>query len=392
MSKKYFFKKKQVGLGRNVRPTVTSNVSLSSSSIYSVDDTIQVDVFTTNAVGSNIAVVFDVPNYQVANDESNVAIATIGASGNVTVTRQLVAGSNVNANVDFTVSVRNGNESGGSFTTQNCRFVPIANVTASGGNTSVVDGYNMHTFDNDGSNQTSSSLTYTLHSGTRIAVDALVFAGGGAGGNSSIGPVGYTSGGGGAGGRDRGTTVIDTATSYSVLVGRGGVVKNQAQTSAGNDRGESGYNSQFSSFAEASGGGGGGGYVQGSGAGGGSGGGGRGGTVTPPRVPGTGGSFVSGQGNAGGDGGYTDVAGGGGGAGSAGQDGVDGSTGGAPVYYDWSGANVAYSGGGSGYPSTTYQPGSGTSSIAGGGHAAGSGGPGQIIVRVPQYTRKIVLL
>lgn len=404
MSKKIgFFRKKKFGTSTPTTSTLTSNISLSSSSIYDVNDTINLDIFTTGAVGANIAVVYDLHSAQFANG-SNVDVYTVPASGNLSISKPLLAASSTEANVDFSVSIRVGNETGKILDSHSATLETIANVdiTASGGNVETQGGINVYTFDSNGTSAfTSYSLTTNFVSGTHQGLDILAIAGGGAGGHYAVNNSDFTCGGGGAGGHDTFTSVIDADGVFAVNVGRGGNI----QTTAG--VGENGYASQFASLINTLvGGGGGGGYGSspagggGAGAGGASGGGGRGAVVSPPQVRGLGGSNVSLQGYEGSAGRIPEAGGGGGGAGSGwdrfnyitGGSLVYGSQGGDPVYYNKSGANVAYSGGGTGYLGTVFVPGSGSSSIGGGGHANTSGGHGQVICKTARYTKKIVLL
>lgn len=396
-----FFRKKQFGTGSLEPATLSSNITLSSSSLYSVDDTINLDITTTNAVGANIVVYFDLHSAQFV-DDSNADVYTVPANGNISVSKQLVAAASTQSNVDFTCSLRSGTIDGAVLDSHSLTLETIANVdiSVSGGNVSTVADLDVYTFDSDGTNAfTSYSMTTNFVSGTHLAFDILAIAGGGAGGHDVISSDDYTCGGGGAGGHVTFSSVIDTDGVFAVNVGKGGVIQPTLGV------GQSGYASQFGSLANPSGGGGGGGFgnfgAGANGGGGASGGGGRGSVVAPPRIRGIGGSLVTGQGNFGSAGRQPLAGGGGGGAGSGWDrynyvtqpsDLVYGSQGGQPIYYKKSGANVAYCGGGTGYLGTTFVPGSGAGSIGGGGHANASGGNGQVICKTARYTKQIVLL
>lgn len=387
-----FFRKKQFGTGVLAPSTVSSNITLSSSSPYVVDDTVNMEITTTNAVGANIVVYFDVHNAQFA-DGSNADIYTVPANGIVNASKQLVAASDISSNVDFTIRILNGTTTGSVLETNNLRFVPIANVdiTASPSSLTNIGNVDIYTFDSDSVNAiTSYSMVTNFVSGDRLAFDYLAVAGGGAGGEETT----YGGGGGGAGGIIKNTSVLDADGTYFINVGRGG-------HATPNDGGEQGYQSQFGSLANPSGGGYGGGGTSGrvAGGGGASGGGGRGGLVSPPRPVGFGGSSVVGEGHDGGSG-FIQQAGGGGGGYLNGlnrytydpSSGGVGSIGGEGGTFNITGANVIYSAGGNGYPNTNYRPGSGNTSIGGGGHFGQDGGDGQVIVKTGRYTRKIVLL
>ena len=390
-----FYRKKQFGTGTLAPATISSNITLESSSLYSVDDTINVDI-ETESIGANLVVYFDVHSAQFA-DGSNVETVTVPANGQVSVSKQLVSASDINANVDFTVSIRNSTINGAELDSHDLRFVPIANVdiTASPSSLINVGNVDIYTFDSDGTNAlTSYSMVTNFVSGDRLAFDYLVVAGGGAGGDYPTGVAGYRGGGGGAGGLTKGTQVLDADGTYNINVGRGGHAN-------ANDGGEAGYASQLGSLANPSGGGYGGGGTSGKVAGGGgaSGGGGRGGLISPPQPVGFGGSSVLNEGNDGGSG-YIQEAGGGGGGYLTGlnrftydpSSGGIGSVGGEGGTFNTSGSNVVYSAGGNGYPNTSYRPGSGNTSIGGGGHFSQDGDDGQVIVKTARYTRKIVLL
>lgn len=208
-----------------------------------------------------------------------------------------------------------------------------------------------------------------------VAVDYLVIAGGGAGGNGSS-AGGYGSGGGGAGGyrTSAGTsggggsaeTILSLSygVNYTVTVGAGGTAGG-----SDNNRGGNGNNSAFSTITSLAGGGGGGSYNGGtaSGADGGSGGG--GGNSDGSSV--AGGVGTSLQGYGGGTGSSSAAAtgaAGGGGAGSAGAS-YPGSSnsgnGGSGVASSITGSSVTRGGGGGG-----------GSAAATAGTASGGGGAG----------------
>jgi hypothetical protein len=207
-------------------------------------------------------------------------------------------------------------------------------------------------------------------SGFNGDVDYLVLGGGGGGGSGYTGGSG--GGGGGAGGLLTGTeTATEGATSWSIVVGAGGV--GDTTGSHGSD----GNNSEITEIAiTAIGGGGGGGTHNGvadNGRNGGSGGG-------APNWGGTGdyGSGTAGQGNDGGsrgDNGPYYGAGGGGGAGTAGNQGqgIGSGDGGAGLSSTITGSAVYYGGGGGG---STYNGTGGAGGTGGGGDGSDGGGGG----------------
>jgi hypothetical protein len=195
--------------------------------------------------------------------------------------------------------------------------------------------YNVHTFTTVGTD------TFAVSNpGSEPEVEYLIVAGGGSGGSRHAA-------GGGAGGFRTGTANV-TATSYSIVVGAGGVSSFNPGTSNNFDGGDGGNSSAFSIVSNGGGGGGRGGS---NGRPGGSGGG--GGEVANTL----GGAGTAGQGNAGGQGrspGAYLGSGGGGGAGEVGQNARvtnpanSGGFGGRGEISSISGASVVYAGGGGG--------------------------------------------
>ena len=240
---------------------------------------------------------------------------------------------------------------------------PAISPFATGGDIVTSDGtYWYHAFLSSGTFTTAKALS----------VDCLVVAGGG--GGSTLG-----AGGGGAGGLVALTgQSLSSNTSYSAIVGAGGV---GAQDS------RNGSDSKFASLTTAVGGGAGA-YAMTQGGAGGSGGGGGGGYGV--AAGGAGGIGEAGQGNNGGSGttgtgspsGASNASGGGGGAGAVGANGVSGGASGnggvgTTTYSSWglvtatgqnSGGTVYYAGGGGG--------GRGGSASAVGSGGLGGGGAG----------------
>jgi len=176
---------------------------------------------------------------------------------------------------------------------------------------------------------------------TLLPINYLVVAGGGAGGFGA-------GGGGGAGGLAIGSLTISDGSSYSIVVGLGGLPTTGLGSNGSNSSIISTTNSQTVSIIML-GGGGGGGENDTSGVNGSSGGSGGGGAYT-----GYGGSAVSGQGFAGGSGSVMNtsitnlVGGGGGGAASAGLPATSIPNGGSGISSNISGSTVFYAGGGAG--------------------------------------------
>lgn len=242
-----------------------------------------------------------------------------------------------------------------------------------------------------------------------LAVEVLIVAGGGGGGGNQVFSSDRSSGGGGAGGLLYFRTGISNST-YSIVVGAGGLGQN---TNIGNN----GSNSIALGYTAIGGGGGGGGAAVSntqSGASGGSGGG--GGYTASNLTNGIGGTGISGQGYNGGTTRHNGENGGsgGGGAGQPGEDGLaaKAGNGGNGLLIDISGTPTYYAGGGGGAGGTLNTGGTnGIGGLGGGGNAgqsgvdgtggggggggtftatnAGNGGAGIVIVRyygVPQAT------
>ena len=238
-------------------------------------------------------------------------------------------------------------------------------VYATGG--VVVGAYIVHTFTSVGNS--------TFHVDTAGNVEVLAVAGGGGGGWTNVGSCG---GGGGAGGLIYNSAFAVTAGDYTVTVGAGGAERSAANSvgcpsASGCGTGYSGGDSYFGSM-RAFGGGGGAGYKglndgYSYGASGGSGGGSENNSTQSSSIQ-TSNNGGTGYGN---KGGATVAynAGGGGGAGAAGSTGgsTAGGAGGIGKYYDISGTNTPYAGGGGG---GIYN--NGTSGGAGGLGGGGAGG------------------
>lgn len=321
-------------------------------------------------------------------------IASTAASG-MTISHNLSCPTDLTGVNNLTFDLRS------SRTGENIKLGLYSGAVPLGGSVFLSGGYEFHVFNQSG--------VFVLPAAATAEV--LMVAGGGAGGGTSDG---NGSGGGGAGGllfygtggpkTPNGAAISLTPGVYPVTVGTGGVAANGQQ-------GNNGGNTTFTSLI-ASGGGGGGNRTAGPGKAGGSGG---GGTNVQPN----GGAGVTGQGNKGGDGSYNSPyygAGGGGGASAAGTNGTNmgGGVGGAGYSYaTWCGTSVgdggAFAGGGGG-ESYTAAGGDGAGGLGGGGDgrwgtpsesgvpnsggggggageltngAAGSGGDGIVIIKIP---------
>jgi hypothetical protein len=226
----------------------------------------------------------------------------------------------------------------------------IANpfVAATGGTTSTVSNYKVHTFTSSGDFIVSNAGVSPNNS-----IEYLVVAGGGASG-------GRHGGGGGAGGMRTGSVSSSTGT-FSVVIGQGG-----APGRTGNDAVGSPGNNSSALGITSTGGGGGGGHPGGAALSGGSGGGGGWGNS---GAAGTAGQGERGGNNSGGGGA------GGGGKNAAGGDKSSGSSanGGAGLQSNIDGNNYYYAGGGAG---SSWSSGPGCNGgIGGGGGGNGAGGP-----------------
>jgi hypothetical protein len=255
------------------------------------------------------------------------------------------------SDADFLKGVFNNTNISGTGSEAN---LTLNRFNATGGTITYSGGYTIHTFTANGTFNTSGVGN----------VEVLVVAGGGGGGSGDSSPGG---GGGGAGGYIYNASYATTSSSYTVIVGEGGLGSTVLSV-----RGGKGTNSSFGSIF-ANGGGGGGSY--GSATAGGAGGSGGGSTYGA-----TIGSGTEGQGNNGGLGvGAIDPGesgGGGGGAGAVGAGGSadDGGNGGAGTSSSISGSAVTYAGGGGGGNGITGGPVTGTGN--GGTGGAGGGGNG----------------
>jgi len=249
-------------------------------------------------------------------------------------------------------------------------ITPWVPMMATGGNVSTytangtngVNGvqYRVHRFTTTGA----SSFTVT-QSGSQGTVDYLVIGGGGGGGNDQGGGGGGGAGGvrstvaaTGGGGPLEVPLALISGTTYTVVVGAGGL---GATTSSGQVS-TNGGNSSFATITSSGGGRGGGISGNGSRTGGlGGSGGGSGSYFGGP----SGGSGISNQGYGGAAGTGGTAGGGGGGAGGAGQTGSDdnGGNGGTGILNNITGVSVAYAGGGAGCGYGT--PGVGGSGIGG---------------------------
>jgi len=230
--------------------------------------------------------------------------------------------------------------SDGTNTTDREYTITVKAPVASGGTITADSNYVYHTFLSDD--------TFTLNTSKNI--EYLAVAGGGGGGY-------YAGAGGGAGGLLQ-SSFSGTASSYTIVIGQGGLSNpNQGTTlNNGQNGGDTTITGTNASVTAIGGGGGAGGYGGRNGAAGGSGGGGnRYATGTA-----TGGAGTAGQGNRGGNAdGTNNHAGGGGGAGQQGTDATSGVTdrnGGDGLQFSvWAtatstGDNGYYAGGGGSYP------------------------------------------
>jgi hypothetical protein len=245
------------------------------------------------------------------------------------------------------------------------------NVVATGGTVQDINGYRVHTFNNDG--------TFTVNNGGNVEV---LVVGGGGGGGSSI-TTGGGGGGGGAGGLIYNNAYsVASGQAISITVGTGG---NPGGTNL-NQFGVNGGNTIFGSLT-AIGGGGGANYGS-DGLAGGSGGGGGYNTYTTVHNGGVG---TAGQGFSGGSTSLLAWAGGAGGGGAGGVGGDNkvshvGGDRGPGLTYSISGSPVLYAQGGAGGANA---PVASSANVGKGGdaaYAAGTayaGGSGVVIVRYP---------
>ena len=248
----------------------------------------------------------------------------------------------------ITITLSNDSTSGDStvcYSDVSIEDVPPAGFSATGGSTTDLGGYRIHTFTGSG--------TFSVTGSTNVEV--LVVGGGGGGGGS-------TGGGGGAGGYIYTNSYAVSSGDYTVTVGAGGAGGTM-------DVGANGSNSVFGTLTAIGGGAGGANAGTDEGQNGGSGGGGS--YVGGFGIAGLG---TAGQGN---DGGVATFwanpypTGGGGGAGAVGADGSAGTLGhgGDGLSSDISGATTWYAGGGGG---GNYGGDGGSGGQGGGGQGAGS--------------------
>jgi hypothetical protein len=225
---------------------------------------------------------------------------------------------------------------------------------------------------------TSAGASYVINSNLlSTPISFLIVGGGGTGGETGFATA---PGGGGAGGFIESSGTTNTATTYLIYVGRGGV----ASTTGAN--GEDSLLQLTSGTLTAIGGGRGGNITNLNGSGGGSGG---GGAFINIGNFGTGGAGTPGQGFSGAPG-FFDFSptnlGGGGGAGSGGTfnggSGLSSTITGQSIFYAGGGGGLGRTGGiGGGGNSGT----SGTDGLGGGGGNNASGGSGVVILRIPSF-------
>jgi hypothetical protein len=249
---------------------------------------------------------------------------------------------------------------------------------ATGGSISNAGGYKIHLFNSVGSN------IFQIFSSFSSTIEYLIVAGGGSGGDVRA-FTGTPAGGGGAGGILSGSIENIQTMSYSLFVGSGGSVPNQA-TFGGNGQNSTGFN-----LVAIGGGGGGGGdnpnNSSRSGRSGGSGGGG-----TSDIGVGGAGNLIQGKNGANG---VSVGAGGGGGASSVGLTSTSNASGGSGQSSSISGSSIVYAVGGNGGVGSAGSIGSnGQSGRGNGGQGGGfsngvpgSGGSGVIVIRylAPNY-------
>ena len=240
----------------------------------------------------------------------------------------------------------------------------IGGARASGGTITADAQYTYHTF--------TSSGTFTALEKIKGA-EILCIAGGGGGGNCNAANEG--AGGGGAGGLSyRYSQLLNSGSSYAIIVGSGGAGGTNGPSGGTGNKGTSGSNSLFASISATGGGGGGADRGNASGISGGSGGG--------AGYSGSAGTGTVSQGN---DGGVESSGrgGGGGGAASVGSSGTTSGDGGAgsSTYSSWgyatstgalSGGVYYYAGGGGGGGARTGSYTAGGNGGLGGGGAGGS--------------------
>ena len=249
----------------------------------------------------------------------------------------------------------------------------------------------------------SETNNFTIASGVKVSVRALVVGGGGAGGTSTSTTAG-AGGGGGAGGFIDTTMTLENDT-FKIIVGAGGPAATSTDTKPGNDGFDSSFTGASTNLVAKGGGGGG---AQSAGRSGGSGGGGSYGSSAL-----AGGSGEDDQGNNGGRGATKKFGAGGGGAGEAGYKTTTTTgpgAGGDGLYSDIilgaDGLSICYAGGGGGGSATSLgvqkskggggggakkdetEAGDGTDGLGGGGGgggnacAGGKGGDGVVILRI----------
>jgi hypothetical protein len=412
-----------------------SGFSLSSNVVYETGEVVfRID--TRNGIG-NAAAIY----YYTVTGNADLYTAT---SGEIVINNDVgyvnvIPEASVSSNEirDFTLQIRTGSVSGPIIYSTANVFVydsTSAGLQATGGNVNLINGYKIHTFENNG--------IFTVSSYSNIEdenmLEMLLVGGGGAG--SGVAPGSFGSSGGGAGGllyygaevdpnKPPNGSAVNVKTFGSnalnglqiVVGGGGGIV-----SSAAGNRGSNTYiafaNIAINGFRTIGGGGGGGTFL--GTRDGGSGGGGARGNPAPTYVGGR--TLAPEQGNYGGTGSAvsptsTYAAGaGGGGAGANGQsrifstDMLPGGNGGIGVYYTISGIGQYYAGGGGGYTASSGQfGGRGGSDVGGRGgnttiqatpgiYATGSGGgagvttnqgqgaPGVVIIRYPQlFTQRL---
>ena len=319
-----------------------------SATSYSGSSSAFTDIFGIPAASSTAStfgsVSIYIPNYTSSNNKS-ISVDGVGENNATTAYADLYAGLWSNSSAVTKITLYNIISTFTANTT--ATLYGVGGARASGGTITADSRYTYHTF--------TSTETFTALEKIKGA-EVLVIAGGGGGGANRAG-------GGGAGGVAYGTPqLLNSGTSYTVVVGSGGAGGVAATSDSVN-----GSNSTFGSIP-AIGGGGTGGVASSVGRAGGSGGGAQGAAAVSGGASNqTSGLNYIGYGNAGGNGVTSyNASGGGGGAGAAGQNGntTTGQSGnggiGTTLFSSW------------GYATSTGQSSGGVYYYAGGGGGGGS--------------------
>lgn len=204
--------------------SISSNITLLSGNSSAQYD------FTSNYANGTV-VVYSLTNTQGSDFTDGFATGNlvVGSGGSFSITKTLDIDANYTANtVNVAMNITTPTSNTLVHTTSNINLGPGNAFIATGGVVNVVNGYNIHEFNNVGTE--SFTITTKTNDSVSILVERLLLGGGGSGGNgtdftTAVGSKGHPWGGGGSAGQVVYSNVYASTysvTSYNVTVGDGG--------------------------------------------------------------------------------------------------------------------------------------------------------------------------